>query len=171
MVHSGPVRPRPGVRPCPSTIPPVSASTASRFGPSTGWGRVLHSDAGAGQAAPGRGRLARAAGRPVVLAVVQSGHAARRRRTPMKVRPTDPRRAPCRPYGLGRVGEGVRIEREKQKTKGTHPILFGSIIALRRQRGKGIVGTGGGREERPGRRRPCLPVICRLVRSLILPGA
>ena len=39
-----------------------------------------------------------------VLAVDRSGPAARRRATPMRVRPTDPRRAPCRPYGLGERG-------------------------------------------------------------------
>jgi AAA domain len=62
-------------------------------------GGVLRPDAGAGQAAPRRGRPACAEGRPGILAVVRSGLAARRRTTPMRVRPTDPRRAPCRPYG------------------------------------------------------------------------
>jgi AAA domain len=65
-------------------------------------GGVLRPDAGAGQAAPRRGRPAWAEGRPGILAMVRSGLAARRRTTPMRVRPTDPRRAPCRPYGLGR---------------------------------------------------------------------
>ena len=64
--------------------------------------RVLRPEAGAGQAAPRRGRPACAEGRPGVLAVVEFDLAARRRTTPMRVRPTDPRRAPCRPYGLGR---------------------------------------------------------------------
>ena len=46
------------------------------------------------------GRPACAEGRPGVLAVVEFDLAARRRTTPMRVRPTDPCRAPCRPYGL-----------------------------------------------------------------------
>jgi hypothetical protein len=66
-------------------------------------GGVLRPDAGAGQAAPRRGRPACAEGRPSVLAMVRSGLARRRRTTPMSVRPTDPRRAPCRSYGLGRA--------------------------------------------------------------------
>ena len=49
-----------------------------------------------------RGRPACAEGRPSALAVVRSGLAARRRTTPMRVRPTDPCRAPRRPYGLNR---------------------------------------------------------------------
>jgi len=62
----------------------------------------LRPDAGAGQAAPWRGRSACAEGRPNAQAMVRSRLAARRRMTPLRVRPTDPRRAPCRPYGLGR---------------------------------------------------------------------
>jgi hypothetical protein len=54
-----------------------------------------------GKLALRRGRPACAEGRPGILAMVRSGLAARRRTTPMRVRPTDPRRAPCRPYGLG----------------------------------------------------------------------
>jgi hypothetical protein len=41
-------------------------------------------------------------GRPGFVAMVEFVLAARRRTTPMRVRPTDPCRAPCRPYGLGR---------------------------------------------------------------------
>jgi AAA domain len=64
-------------------------------------GGVLRPDAGAGKAAPRRRRPARAEGRPRFLAMVRFDLAAQRRTTPMRVRPTDPRRAPCRPYGLG----------------------------------------------------------------------
>jgi hypothetical protein len=63
-------------------------------------GGVLRSDAGAGQAAPRRGRPACAEGRSSFVAMVEFDLAARRRTTPMKVRPTDPYGAPCRPYGL-----------------------------------------------------------------------
>ncbi len=52
-------------------------------------GRVWRPDAGAGQAAPRRGRQAGAQGRPGILAVVQFDLAARRRTRPMRVRPTD----------------------------------------------------------------------------------
>ena len=62
----------------------------------------LRPDAGAAHAGRQRDGLACAAERPSALAMVRSGLAARRRMTPMRVRPTDPRRAPCRPYGLGR---------------------------------------------------------------------
>jgi hypothetical protein len=65
-------------------------------------GGVWRPDAGAGQAAPRRGRPACAEGRSSFVAMVRTGLAARCRMTPMRVRPTDPRRAPCRPYGLGR---------------------------------------------------------------------
>jgi hypothetical protein len=47
-------------------------------------------------------RPACAEGRLSFVAVVEFGLAARRQLTPMRVRPTDPRRAHCRPYGLGR---------------------------------------------------------------------
>jgi hypothetical protein len=65
-------------------------------------GGVLRPDIGAGQAAPRHSRPARAEGRPRLVAMVQIGFAARRQSAPMRVRPTDPRRAPCRPCGLGR---------------------------------------------------------------------
>jgi hypothetical protein len=61
-----------------------------------GWGRHIVSE-------PARESMAHPnQGRPGVLAVVEFGPAARRQRMPMRVRPTDPCRAHCRPYGLGR---------------------------------------------------------------------
>ncbi len=64
-------------------------------------GGVLRPDAGPGPAAPRRGRPARAERRSGVAPMVRFGCATQRRTAPMRVRPTDPRRAPCRPYGLG----------------------------------------------------------------------
>ncbi len=80
---------------------------------------LLNGDPGAGEslltadlAARLSGGSACAEGRPGVLAVVRSGPAARRRTTPMRVRPTDPRRAPRRPYGLARLAICTTKERK-----------------------------------------------------------
>ncbi len=62
--------------------------------------RVLRPHAGAGQAALWRDRPACAARGPNAVAMVEFDLAARRPMTPMDVRPTDPCRAPWRPYGL-----------------------------------------------------------------------
>ncbi len=66
----------------------------------------IHAFAGLGRGAvcePARESMAHPTqGRPGVLAMVRYGFAARRRTAPMRVRPTDPCRAPWRPYGLGR---------------------------------------------------------------------
>jgi hypothetical protein len=88
----------------------------------------LRPDAGAGQAARRRGRPARAEGRPGVLVVVRSVLAARRRMTSMRVRPTDPCRAPCRPYGLGRRR---RLPQSKATPQGSR-LRFDSCTCLAR---------------------------------------
>jgi len=88
--------------------PPLTADLAARG---------LRPGAGAGKAAPRRGRRVRAEGGPRIRAVVRSGLAARRRTTPMRVRPTDPRRALCRPYDLGerriRSADGTSGDRNR----------------------------------------------------------
>jgi hypothetical protein len=49
-----------------------------------------------------RGQSKRPARLPCKAPWSRAGLAVQRRLAPMRVRPTDPRRAPCRPYGLGR---------------------------------------------------------------------
>ncbi len=96
---------------------------------------VWRPDAGAGQAAPRRRRPARAEGRPGMLAVVQFDLAARRQSTPMRVRPTDPCRAPCRPYGLGRrpirSADGTSRGKSVGKIQCPTPLRPGTFLAKR----------------------------------------
>ena len=73
-----------------------------------GWGRDIVSE-------PARESMAHPTqGRPSILAMVQFDLAARRQLTPMRVRPTDPRRAPCRPYGLD-AGESAGLRNEPRR--------------------------------------------------------
>ena len=81
--------------------PPVSDSTAEAW---AAWHRLRTPEWG--QAAPWRGRPMRAVRRPSSVAMVEFGLAARRQSTPMRVRPIDPCRAHCRPYGLTALAGG-----------------------------------------------------------------
>jgi hypothetical protein len=53
--------------------------------------------------------------------VAPAALARRRRTTPVRVRPKDPRRAPCRPYGLGRRMAERRFARQSLASGGVYP--------------------------------------------------
>ena len=111
--------------------------------------RVLHADAGADHTAPRRRRPAWAEGRPSNLAVVEFDLAARRPTTPMGVRPTDPCRAPCRPYGLARGETEAMTERAATVITVASCRLLLSLIAvdLINDRANGVQPTIAGRAQ------------------------